>query len=167
MTGVDFSLLIGLLICAGISIGNRRGLIWLLAIAISYIGATIAWRMQIPKAEVFTAAGDVAVCLAIYFMGKYQWELWLWRLYQASVAVSVLYLAGSIGVISRIDHGLYSIILEAINWGALLLIGGTSALQGVGVSHVRVHRPWDRVRRIVLSLYGERKTDSFLKPRRP
>ena len=93
MTGVDFSLLIGLLVALWLSAQSRRAVWWLLAAAGSYVLSTVSWRLQWPMAEVITALGDAAVCLCVYFWARYRWEMWVWRLCQLSVAISTIYLA--------------------------------------------------------------------------
>jgi len=130
MTAVDLSLLIGALICVLINWRNPRGQLWIAAGALSYAVSTVAWRSGMPMAEIPTALCDAAICLAIYFVAKYRWELWIWRVFQISFAVSVLYLATNLGLASRIDHEMYATTLEVLNWVTLLIIGGTAALQG-------------------------------------
>ena len=157
MSAVDFSLAIGALICALISWRSPRGHLWIAVGALSYAIATIAWRSGMPMAEVVTALCDASVVATIYFLAKYRWELWIGRLYLLSFGVSIFYLAGSLGLTSRLDHDLYAIALEGVNWLVLLSIGGSAALQGLGVSHVVASGPWGRVRDLVVSSWAERK----------
>jgi hypothetical protein len=165
MTSVDLSLAIGFLIALGLSalVQNRRGMAWLVVGAASYVSATLAWRLSLPMAEVITALGDAAVCLGVYFAGRYRWEMWIWRLFQVSVGISTLYLAAQLGIVSRIDHEVYAILLEVVNWLVLLSIGGSAALQWVRGSNALAHRPWNRVRGLVMALWRERRTPPFTK----
>ena len=161
MTGVDFSLLIGALICALVSWRNRRGLLWIGAGALSYIVSTIAWRFNLSMAEVVTGFADVTLCLAVYLFAKYRWELAIWRLYQVSVGISILYLAGNLGITSRWDHEMYAILLEAVNWLLLIFIGGMGVAQRIGTSDVRAGGLGGRIRDFARSLQRERKIPAF------
>ena len=167
MSAVDFSLAIGALICALISWRSPRGHLWIAVGALSYAIATIAWRSGMPMAEVVTALCDASVVATIYFLAKYRWELWIGRLYLLSFGVSIFYLAGSLGLTSRLDHDLYAISLEIANWLALLGIGGSAALQGLGASHAVVIGPWGRVRGALLAAWSERKRVSVSQARSP
>ncbi len=162
ISDVDVSLFIGAIIVALISWHrNRRGVLWIGVAALSYINATIAWRMELPYAEAITGLGDAAVCLAVYFFGRQMWELWVWRLFQTSVAVSMLYLAGHLGIFANIPHEIYSILLEAANWMLLLLIGSMSILQRLGATNVSARRPWNRVRHFALVVQQKRARAPF------
>lgn len=167
LSEVDISLGIGAIVVSLISWKNPRGIVWIWVAALSYVNATIAWRMNLPYAEAITALGDVGVCLAVYFACKERWELAVWRLYQTSVAISIFYLAGNIHVfpvIAQIPHDVYSIMMEGVNWLLLLLITGISVLKLVeaDASDVGALGAWHRVRRFGLSLRRRRKTPSFL-----
>lgn len=163
MTGVDFSLLIGLLVALWLSAQSRRAVWWLLAAAGSYTLSTVAWRLDVPLAEIITALGDAAVCLGVYFWGRYRWEInVVWRLCQISVAISTFYLASRLGITSRIDHEFYAISLEAVNWILLISIGGSAALQRWRGSNVLAGWPLNHFRDFALSLQRERKTPSFI-----
>lgn len=164
MSGVDLSLLVGAIIVAALCVRMPRGLIWLGAGALSYIGSVIWWRVGLPHGAAVAGALDVAICLGIYFFGRFKWEMAIWRLFQASVAINFLYQLSEVGVFVDIPHDAYSSMLEAINWLVLLTIGGTAALQGVRVSHdVLGISAWLNVRRVVLSLHEERARHSFLR----
>lgn len=162
MTEVDISLLLAALIVAAVSWKNPRGILWIGVAALSYINATIAWRLSLPYAEAITGIGDTAVCLCVYFAARFRWELWIWRLFQASLGVSVVYLAANIHVVPPIDHTFYSVVLEGINWLLLLLIGGVSAGQWIGAANARALRPRRYVLPAFLALRASRKTDHFL-----
>ena len=161
MSGADLSLSIGLLVALAFSVGNRRAWAWLLAAAGSYIVSTVYWRTGLPYAPFVAGLCDATVCVAVYFFGKLRWEMWMWRLFQVSVLVNILYLAGALGLVRSIGHEEYSVMLEAINWLALLWIGGTGAAQNLGATDVRAGRPWRRVHWALSALYAKRKRPAF------
>lgn len=165
MSDADVALLIGLLVALVVSYRSNRAWGWLLAAAASYTSSTIYWRSGLPGAPLVGGLCDAAVCLAIYFYGQFKWEMWLWRLFQLSVAVNLVYLAGMAGMIASLSHNDFAAILEAINWIALIFIGGTAIFQMTGAPNAFAGRPWDRVRRAMLSLQRERKTPAFHKVR--
>lgn len=165
MSGADTSLAIGLCIALAVSLGNWRAWGWLLAGAASYAVSTIYWRLGLPYGAFIGGLCDAAICLAVYFLAKLRWELWVWRLYQVSVGVNFIYLGGTMGVWGSLQHNDYAIILEAINWLALIFIGGTGWAQMVGAADVSdaPNRPWSRVRRLAQALYRPRAHAAFTK----
>lgn len=167
MSGVDMSLLVGLIVALAMSVGNFRAWGWLLIVAASYAIATVYWRTGLPYGAFVAGMCDTMICLAVYFFGKAKWEMWIWRLFQVSVAVNFAYLGGTLHVWPIFNHEVYSIILEAINWIALLWIGGHGAVQVVGASDDADASgfAWRRVYRALLPLYRERKVAPFHKAR--
>jgi hypothetical protein len=164
MTQIDAGLFLGAVLVATLSYRNPRGLLWIGAAALSYINASFAWRLHLPYAEVITGIGDAAVCLAIYFFGKYRWELVIWRLFQTSVAVSIFYLAGNIGIFAHISHDVYSSMLEAINWLLLLMLGGMAILKWIGVDDdVGAYHSWRPLHRLGATLQRKRTQPPFSK----
>lgn len=162
MTEVDVSLLIGAVLVGLVSWRyDRRGIMWICVAALSYINATIAWRLHLPYAEAITAAGDVAICLAVYFAGREMWEMLIWRLFQTSVAISLLYLAGNLGVFLSIPHEFYSVLMETINWLLLLFIGGMSIARYIGAKNVLAHQPWRNIHLALHSLRQKRAHGPF------
>lgn len=164
MSAIDISLLAAAIVVCALSWRiNPRGILWVLTAAASFAASTAYWRTGLPYAEGVAGICDAAVCLSVYFIGRQRWEMWIWRLFQTSVAINFLYLAGNIGIFAQIPHDTYSIMLEAINWMTLLLIGGMSTMQRIGFSDGSAHRPWDRVRVALHSLREERTEPSFLR----
>lgn len=165
MTGVDLSLLIGLMVALAVSLGNRRAWGWLLAGAASYAVSVLYWRSGLPYAPFIAGLCDAAVCLVIYFRANFRWEMWVWRLFQFSVLVNIVYLGGTLEAWPSLSHNAYSIILEAINWAALLWIGGNGAIQAIGATDALSSPggPLRRVRRALSALYRERKHPAFTK----
>lgn len=167
MTSVDLFLLTGLIVALAVSVGKYRSWGWLLAAAVSYAVSTVYWRSGLPSGAFVAGICDALVCLAVYFWGKYRWEQWVWRLFQVSVLVNFAYLGGTLRVLPIFTHDTYSIILEAINWIALLWIGGHGAVQAVGASDDADASgfAWRRVYRTLLPLHRERKVAPFHKAR--
>ncbi len=166
MTEVDTVLAIGLCFALAFSVGNKRAWGWLLASATSYVVSTAYWRSGLPYGPFIAGMCDAVVCLGVYFFAALRWEMIVYRLFQVSVGVNFLYLGITLGVIpSRVDHATYAIALEIINWLALLLIGGSGALQVAGAADVpaAVHRPWYSAHRLVHALYRSRKAPAFHK----
>lgn len=77
--------------------------------------------------SIIAAVCDVLVCIALHMFGREAWETkWLYRLMLGSVAVNILYATGVIlGFPPIPDQDTLGIILEIINYLALLLIGFT------------------------------------------
>ena len=174
MSYVDTAFSIGLILALAFSIGNARAWAWLGAGAASYIVSTIYWRLGLPHAPFIGGLADAAICLAVYLWGRYRWEMIVWRLFQASVAVNVVY-ASILFVLIKVLHyppdfphasllhNAYSGMLEVINAIALLWIGGNGAMQIIGATNAHRDRPWRRVLGPVSALYRERKDVPFYK----
>ena len=163
MSPVDSAFAFGLILALAFSIGNTRAWAWLLAGAASYVVSTLYWRSGLPYGAFIGGLCDAAICLAVYFWGKLRWEQWVWRLFQVSVAVNVIYLGITLdGDTSRLRNE-YSIMLELVNWAALFFIGGTGAAQHIGASSVAhaAHRPWGSFYRAVEALYRKRTAAPF------
>lgn len=127
MNEYQFALLIGAAITALITYRTPRALLWIGVGALSFVLSTLYGRTGLPFPAAITALCDAGVCFAIYFAAKARWEMYLFLLFQGSVLVSTMYLAGIIG-----PHWAYIAFLEGINWLALGVIGGTAALSWVG-----------------------------------
>lgn len=171
MTGTDFALALGLCVALSLSMGQGRVWGWLLAAAASYTVSTLYWRSGLPYGAFVAGLSDAMICLAVYFVAKRRWEMWVWRLFQVSVGVNLFYLAQQYGIPYRLglrwslSHNDYSIILEIINWVALLFLGGTGVLQPVGGSNASgaVAGIAGRIRRLALPLFGPRAHPPFHK----
>jgi hypothetical protein len=168
MTSADLFLLTGLIVALAVSVGNFRAWGWLLAAAASYAVSTVYWRTGLPYGAFIAGMCDALLCLAVYFVGRLKWEMWVWRVFQLSVLVNFVYLGGTLQVWPVFSHDTYSIVLEAINWIALLWIGGHGAVQAVGASDDATASgvAWRRVYRALLPLYRERKDAPFYKAAR-
>lgn len=150
MSIYHISLLIAALAVAAISWRLNRALLWIGAMAASfivsvsylylapqgYVGSGIdTW---LPPASVIAGLCDAAVATSIYVLGKRRWEIALYTLVVASVLVNATYAAGEMMRWPPIPpREVYAIILEAINYAALLLIGGTAIIQWIGKHDVR------------------------------
>lgn len=157
----DTLLLGGLAVALALSIGNLRAWGWLAAIATSYAISAIWWRVGLPGPAFIGGALDALICLGIYFWGRLRWEMVVWRLFQLSVLVNLITLAGDYGYILALPHGVHSTILEAINWLALAWIGGTGAVQNVGAAHATGSRFMRHLLGFVASLHRERTQPPF------
>lgn len=169
MSEIDFAFLIASVITVAIAMWfrNWRGLLWLFVAGLSYVNATIAWRVGFPAATLSTAAGDAMVCLLVFLLAKYAWELWVFRLYALSVGISLVYLLSAVGFTPmRIEHWVYSVGLEIVNAALLLLIIWPSALRGAELSPDGMDRSypaWARVfRRSAVSAWSRRKASRLL-----
>ena len=163
MSAIDMALLLGAIVVSLLSYQySPRKVIWIGAAALDFVISTAYWRSGLPYAEGVGGACDVAVCLAVYSFGKQRGEMWVWHLFQTSLAINTLYLAGNLSIIRPIPHDIYSTLLEAINWLLLLLIGGMSAMQRFGANdYAGAHRPWDRFRWAFLALHQKRSHPAF------
>ena len=129
MNEFQIALLIGAIFVSLISLHIPRAHIWILAGGASFVASTAYARFGLPYPPAFTLACDAAVCLSIYFLCSERWEEWLFRVFQLSVLVSLIYLAGPLtvgGFTITMSHYLYVVMLELCNWIALFLIGGTA-----------------------------------------
>lgn len=161
MSVFTLTLLAGAALAAGLSWGNWRAIGWLAAVTLDLVLTVLWWNSGLPHAEVFAGTADAAVCLGIYFFGRWRWEMWVWRLMQAQVLVNVMFLASNLYVVPRIDHDTYASILEALNWIAILSIGGMAVLQRIGYDLGRARAPWAGFRGFVRALRAERTTPPF------
>lgn len=154
MNEFQIALAIGAVIAVAVAWRVPRAAMWILAGAMSFIASTAWARYGMPYPPVFTGLCDAAICLGIYFFGKSAWEMRLWRLFQASVLVSLLYFVGVIG-----PHWAYIVALEAINWLALLLIIGFGVVERYG--NAARWRSDSRVRWAFHTLRAERPERPF------
>lgn len=137
-----------------VSYANLRGLAWLLALVAGYFVSGFYWRTGAPNGELVAGLCDAAVCGAIFVLGRYRWELWLWLLSQFSLLVNILYLVSNLSGARAIDHEVYSIALETLNALAFLLIGGVSAFQKTGMTDGIAFRPWVSILGFARPAYG-------------
>jgi len=139
MNEFQIALLIGAVAASLLSMQLPRAQLWVLTMTAAFVFPTIWQRADLPFHPAFTLGCDAGVCLAIYFFGREKWEVGLYRIFQASVLTSLLFLAGPIevfGTVFLMGNYVYVAMLEFWNWLALLVIGG------VGLSEIlkgRVH----------------------------
>lgn len=155
----QMALLGGAVITMILSTRLNRAALWIFAGGVSFILSTAYARHGLPYPPFATMMCDAGVCLAIYFLADRQWEIWLFRIFQASVLVSLCYLTGLIG-----PHYWYITILEVLNWLALVLIAGTAILQFKGVEGNAwgSHRNRDRdISGAYPALFAPRKDNPF------
>lgn len=152
------SLLIGAVGTALLCHREPRALLWIAVGAMNFV-VTAAFETRWPAWHpYFTGFADASVCLAIYFIGRHKWEMMVWRIFQTSVLVSILFIAGLIP-----SHYAYIAGLEACNWAALVVIGGTQGLRLVdhGMGWNRFRRAHQRLHRLVRALCEKRAKAPF------
>ena len=159
MSEFQLALLIGALAAAIISSNLPRAWLWITCGAISFVASTAYYRFGYPYYPVSTLAFDGCVCLAIYGNAKERWEIGLFRLFQASVLVSLIYTYLLFFAQASAHHTLYVILLESINWLALGLIGGTAIADRVRADEGGYIWHWlHSFRRNIVSLRKARKS---------
>lgn len=127
MTIIDVMYIAVAAAVAAVSVRNPRGILWVACLAASYFISGLWWRSGYTNGALVTFMCDTAVFLAIYSAGRKRWELWLLGVQFCMVMTSLVY-----AIMPGIEHEVYSIILEALNAVALILIGrnGAYALAG-------------------------------------
>lgn len=160
MNEFEIILAIGALVTAYIARGLPRAWLWIAAGALSAAASSAYWNYGLPHHGAFTLACDSLVCLSIYFGGREQWETRLYNVFQFSVLISILRMAGFL------DYGvIYAGMLELCNLAALVLITGTAILDGVA-DEDRSFGDWGRnLRRARVALRKARAQDPFHKVR--
>lgn len=154
------AILILALIAILVSWGNWRAIGWLVAGQVSIAVSVAYWKTGWPYGELIAGLCDASVCLMIYALGRYRWEMALWRLFQTMVLVNLIYLSSRLGLIPAIDHDAYSSVLEILNVVIIFLAGGSAALQRINGSG-RAFSPWHRVRGAVVALFEKRTSPPF------
>ncbi len=160
------SLLAGAAVAALAAWGNWRAIAWLAALQVSIAVSVAYWKTGLPYGELIAGLCDAAVCLAIYFFGRFNWELFVWRLAQAMVLVNLVFLSGNVGIFTLTPHDIYASILEAINWIAIAFIGGMAITNRLGLDNGSSGLAWPRIRGLVRALRSERKTPPFTAARK-
>lgn len=153
------ALLLGALGAALLCRKDRRALAWIAVGVGNFVLTSFYEAKGMPWHPAFTGFVDASVCLAIYFFGRFRWEMRLWNVMQLSVLVSILRMVGVIDT-----HYAYVVALEVCNWLAILVIGGTRALQLVDryLGWERSYRgAHQRIHRVVYSLREKRQTPPF------
>lgn len=158
MSIFHIALIIGALVAALLSWGDWRAIGWLVAAQISLAVSVAYWGSGLPYAEAVAGMCDAAICLCVYFWGRFNWELVVWRAFQLSVLVNIVYLAGNIGIFATIPHDVYASLLEFINWSVILFIGGAGLLRRINGNPGWARR---RFRNVGSSLYRERAEAPF------
>jgi len=152
------ALLIGAIVAAALSWRDPRGIAWIAAGSASFIATAGYEAAGYPYHPIVTGLFDAGVCILIYLFAAFRWEMWLYRIFQTSVLVSLLRATGWID-----SHTAYIVALEACNWAAIFVIGGTAAGERID-ARVGAHRAAPgRLRRAVASLRSPRSTPPFTK----
>lgn len=182
MSQYEIALLIGYAAAALVAIicDNKRALGWIMLAGgvyvitelyartfgqTTFVVATNRWDFFVPTGPLVSGLFDAGICLAVYFFGRYRWELSVvWRLFQASLGFNIWYLAAlaHVPLVPSLAHNDYAGILEIINWLALLFIGGTAILLRTGAADAFARGPGGRLRRALAALYRERAHPAFI-----
>lgn len=131
------ALLIGAALTALISWKLPHALLWICLGGINVVAGYIYLYRELPHPTAFIFATDCLICLAVHWLAKERFELWIFHAYQFSVLISLLRLAGVL-----VNEYLYFTLLELVNWAVLLLISGTAILGWVGKSGRFFLSPW-------------------------
>jgi hypothetical protein len=129
-------------------VGHRhpRGLAWLGLLAIGYLISSFNWRWGGPAPELVAGLGDAGICVAIFFFGRYIWEMRLWLTCLMMLFVNFGYLLHSVIGAGVIPHDVYSGVLELLMLVALAIVGGQSAFVASGDINGRSFHPWRPLR---------------------
>lgn len=147
--------------------GNLRAWLWLAAGSGAYIVSAVYFRLGFPQPIVMAAVSDALVIAAIYAVGKYRWEMGLWRIFQFMFAVNIVAFAYFIhpDVLpiepSRL-HNVHAAMLDIGNIAALGWIWLNGARQRKRTDeHVPPAHALPFVRRAIVALRGERAHRPF------
>ncbi len=132
MNEFQLALLVGAAFVALTTLRLERSFLWICAGAASFVASTAWARYGLPLPPLFTGLCDAVVCLLIYGLARQRWELHLYRIFQASVLVSMVFLILQSWGPAVASRYMYVIILELLNWAALALILGAGITQGIG-----------------------------------
>lgn len=128
---------------------NWRGMLWIGIGVLNFIITAYYEHLGYQQHPVFTAFADGVVCLSIFMIGKYKWELLLYLVYQGSVLVSILQFLGLTA-----GHYSYIVALEFCNYLALAVIGMWSSALMVGDGTSAPWSPRGVVYRFIYSLFS-------------
>lgn len=129
---------------------------WLALGGASLAISRVYWSLGGVHPAFVTSMCDAAVCIAIDRWAREEWELKLYRVFQAQVLVSLIFHVG-IGT-----QYVYALSLEALNWTALGIIGGTSAMDWMRRHGSFFGSRWrDRVSDAVSRLRAARRSGSW------
>lgn len=135
MNVFELALLIGAFITLLISWRLPRAALWIALGGLDYLVSSLWWYAGLRFHPFATLCCDFLMVASIYHMAKQRWELGLFITFQLSMLASVLKMfLAAIG--TPITNLAYAQVLEAINWVALLIIGGTAIIGWLGEPYV-------------------------------
>lgn len=153
MDPAKWALVYGAVTIALLSWRVRHSWLWIGFGAMNFALTAGYEKFGFPMPPFFTAMCDAAMCLAIFRYAEQQWEIWLFRLFQGSVLAGIVYFVMAHVIGDTSGHLAYVIVLEIINWLALLTIGGTAVLERAGghgsLAHALLGRRVSRAHRAV------------------
>jgi hypothetical protein len=129
-----------------VSFRHRRGLAWLAVLAVTYLISSFNWRVGGPAPELVAGLCDAVVCVAIFFFGRYVWEMRLWLTCLTALFVNFAYALHNLMGAGVFPHDVYASILELLMVASLSIIGGSSAFVSTGATDGRSFHPWRPVR---------------------
>lgn len=136
---------------------NTRSRAWIFITLIVYV-STAVWGVFDPITHSYlNFTLDAIVCLIVYKVGREQWEMEIWRIYQLMGLTNMFCAFGLIQEIFVV-----SMVLEICNY-LVLLVASTPLIESVmchGSLDNRRSNDWS-LRRIVHSLRAERKNDPW------
>lgn len=151
--------------------GDRTALKWLLAAAASY-AISAAWRrLDGPSPYVMAAACDALVCFAVYAVGKLEWEMRLWRIFQFALFVNIVNVGYAAGLLPIVEEPVWALLqsglLDLCNLAVLAWIWINGARQPAGGADglSPFHRALRGLHRVAESLHRERTHLPFWKAR--
>lgn len=153
MDAAKWALVYGAVIVAFLSWRIPRAWLWIGLGAANFAVTAIYEKYGFPMPPFLTAMCDATMCLIIYRFAEQRWEIWLFRLFQGSVLAGICYFFMAYVMGNTAGHLTYVVVLEIINWLALITIGGTAVLEWGGshgsLAHALLGRRVSGVGRIV------------------
>ncbi len=129
-----------------VSYRHPRGLAWLAVLAVNYLVSSFNWNWGGPAPELVAGLCDAGVCVAIFFFGRYVWEMRLWLTCLAALFVNFAYALHNLMSAGVLSHDVYASILELLMVASLSIIGGSSAFVSSGATDGRSFHPWRPLR---------------------
>jgi len=144
----ELALLVGAAVVAAVSRFDHRALLWVALGTVEFALTTIYARHSVPwlPSAFVSGIADAGVAFALITFAQRRWEGALGYVFEFMMMVSFIRLMGLLP-----DHYVYAVALEALNWVALLLVGGAALLRRVDGYLARSGRR-NRVARGVRSL---------------
>lgn len=125
MNEFQIAIAAGAFVAAVLSYKLPHAWLWIGLGTVSVIVCNVSFNYNFPYPAAFNLACDALMCLTISWLAKEKWEMGLYRIFQASVMVSIARM-----IVGADSEDTYRLALELCNWAALLMIAGTAILGG-------------------------------------